>query len=126
MQDVIKIGVVGAGETGTPLLARLIEAPFIELVGVADLDLTQPGLALAKAHGVMTTTNFMDFARLGTDVDIVMDVTGVPMVCEQLRHYMQETGNDHTLIMHERIAILLLSLFSGRLVRGKHGDLEYH
>ena len=103
MQDVIKIGVVGAGETGTPLLARLIEAPFIELVGVADLDLTQPGIALAKAH-----------------------VTGVPMVCEQLRHYMQETGNDHTLIMHERIAILLLSLFSGRLVRGKHGDLEYH
>ena len=26
MQDVIKIGVVGAGETGTPLLAQLIEA----------------------------------------------------------------------------------------------------
>ena len=126
MQDVIKIGVVGAGETGTPLLAQLIEAPFIELVGVADLDLTQPGIALAKAHGVMTTTNFMDFARLGTDVDIVMDVTGVPVVWEQLRHYMQEPGNDDALIMHERIAILLLSLFSGRLVRGKHGDLEYH
>ena len=39
---------------------------------------------------------------------------------------MQESGNDHTLIMHERIAILLMSLFASRLVKGASDELEYH
>ena len=122
----IKIGIIGAGETGTPLLARLFEAPFVQVVGVADLDLSQPGISLARGHGVMVTSDFMDLARLGENVDILIDVTGVPVVRESLRQYMQESGNDHTLIMHERIAILLMSLFAGRLVKGKHDELEYH
>jgi len=74
----------------------------------------------------MVTSDFMDLARLGENVDILIDVTGVPVVRESLRQYMQESGNDHTLIMHERIAILLMSLFAGRLVKGKHDELEYH
>lgn len=100
--------------------------PFVQVVGVADLDLSQPGISLARGHGVMVTSDFMDLARLGENVDILIDVTGVPVVRESLRQYMQESGNDHTLIMHERIAILLMSLFAGRLVKGKHDELEYH
>ncbi len=81
----IKIGIIGAGETGTPLLARLFEAPFVQVVGVADLDLSQPGISLARGHGVMVTSDFMDLARLGENVDILIDVTGVPVVRESLR-----------------------------------------
>ena len=124
--DHIRIGIIGAGETGTPLLARLFEASFVQVVGVADLDLSQPGISLARGHGVMVTSDFMDLARLGDGVDILIDVTGAPVVRESLRRHMQDTGNEQTLIMHERIAILLMSLFAGRLVQGKHDDLEYH
>jgi hypothetical protein len=53
-------------------------------------------------------------------------VIGAPKVRETLRKYMVETGNDHTLIMHERIALLMMSLSAGRLVSGKHDKLEYH
>ena len=38
---------------------------------------------------------------------------------------MQKTDNHHTVIMHELIAVLLLSLSKGKLVNFKHDDLDY-
>lgn len=124
MQE-FRIAVVGAGQTGTPLLKQLLTAPFVTVLGVADLDMTMPGIALAKEHGVKVTDNFMELAALGKDVDIIIDVTGAPKVREALRKYMVDSGNDHTLIMHERIALLMMSLSAGKVVTGKHGDQEY-
>lgn len=121
-----RIAVIGAGETGLPLLKQLFGSSFVKVLGIADLDLGLPGIALAKSHNVMVTNDFMELARLGKDVDIIIDVTGVPKVRDTLRKHMVETGNDHTLIMHERIALLMLSLSSGKLVTGKHGSLSYN
>jgi predicted homoserine dehydrogenase-like protein len=121
-----RIVVVGAGETGTPLLKQLLTSPFVKVLGVADLDLAMPGIAMAREHGVEVSNDFMDFLRLGKEVDIVIDVTGAPKVREILRKSMVETGNDHTLIMHERIALLMMSLSAGKLVTGKHDSLEYN
>ncbi|PWF23898.1 oxidoreductase [Corticimicrobacter populi] len=121
-----RIVVIGAGETGTPLLAQLLDAPFVKVLGVADLDPEQPGIALAKQHGVATTQDFMTLVSQGGEVDIIIDVTGVPKVREELRKYMVDTGNDHTLIMHEQIALLMMSLSAGKLVQGKHGNQEYN
>ena len=121
-----RIVVIGAGETGTPLLKQLLNAPFVQVLGVADLDLSLPGIALAKEHGVATTNDFMTLVSKGKEVDIIIDVTGAPKVRETLRKYMVDTGNDHTLIMHERIALLMMSLSAGQLVTGKHDKLEYN
>jgi predicted homoserine dehydrogenase-like protein len=120
-----RIAVVGAGETGTPLLKQLLTAPFVTVLGVADLDLSMPGIALAREHGVKVTDNFMELLSQENNVDIVIDVTGAPKVREALRKHMVDSGNDHTLIMHERIALLMLSLSAGKLVNGKHGNQEY-
>ena len=124
-KDIFRIAVIGAGETGTPLLTQLLDAPFVKLLGVADLDAEAPGMRLARARGVTTTTDFMDLARLGEDVDVLIDVTGVPKVREALRQHMQDSGNHHTLIVHEMLVQLMLSLLSGRLVRLKHEVEEY-
>jgi len=119
------VAVIGAGETGTPLLRQLLDAPFVEVRGVADLDPQAPGIQLARARGIATTTDFMELARLGEELDILIDVTGVPKVREALRQHMQDSGNHRTIIMHETIVQLLLSLSKGELVRLKHGDVEY-
>jgi len=121
-----RIAVIGAGETGTPLLKQLLDAPYVQVLGVADLDLTMPGIALARERGVKVTADFMDLARLGKEVDILIDVTGAPKVREALRKHMVESGNDHTLILHERIALLMMSLSAGQLCTGKHGEQEYN
>ena len=123
--DKIRIAIIGAGETGTPLLRQLLEASFVEVIGLADLRDDQPGMELAKARGIRTTNDFMDFARMGNAIDIVIDVTGVARVRDSLRQHYQSLGNTHTIIMHELIAVLLMSLSQGRLVGTKHGQLDY-
>jgi predicted homoserine dehydrogenase-like protein len=123
--NTIRIGVVGAGETGTPLLRELLSAAFVDVVGVADLDPEAPGMALARTHGCATFDDAMDVAELGDGVDIIIDTTGVPEVRDRLRTQMQDSGNRHTIIMHELIAVLLMSLSQGRLVSSKHAAVDY-
>lgn len=121
----IRIGLIGAGETGTPLLTQLLNASFVEVVGVADLNDAMPGIQLARSRGIQTTNDFMDIASLGNSLDILIDVTGVPAVREKLRSFFQESGNHHTIIMHEMIAILMMSLSQNKLVSTKHNQNDY-
>lgn len=121
----IRIGVIGAGETGTPLLTQLFDANFVDVVGVADLNEDMPGIKMARERGISTTADFMDIARLGNGVDIIIDVTGVPKVREQLRDFFQQSGNHHTIIMHELIAVLMMSLSQNKLITTKHNQRDY-
>jgi predicted homoserine dehydrogenase-like protein len=121
----IRILLIGAGETGTPLLRQLLAAPFVDMAGVADLDQNLSGIALARDHGVATTTDYLTLIGPGSAIDIIIDVTGVAKVREHLRRYLQESGNHHTIIMHELIAVLLMSLSQGRLVSMKHNPVDY-
>ena len=125
MPHKIRIAIVGAGETGTPLLEQLLSADFVKVVGIADLNQDAPGMVLARSHGVKTFGDFIELAGYGEDIDIFIDVTGVHKVRDALRHYMQESDNHHTVIMHELIAVLLVSLSKGKLVKFKHDDLDY-
>lgn len=121
----IRIGVIGAGETGTPLLQQLLDASFVDVVGVADLNQDMPGIALAKARGIPTHDDCMALARLGEAIDILIDVTGVAKVREMLRDHFQHSGNHHTIIMHELIAVLMMSLSKNELVSSKHNQQDY-
>lgn len=120
-----RIVVIGAGDTGTPLLQQLFNALFVQVLGVADLNLELPGIALARQHQVPVTDNFMELVSLGSQVDIIIDVTGATKVREQLRQYMVDSRNAHTVIMHEQIALLMMSLSAGKLVDSKHGLQQY-
>lgn len=121
----IRVAMVGAGETATPLLKQLLASDFVELVGVAELNLALPGVALVKEHGIPVTDNFIELAEQGERVDIIIDLTGSRKVREDLRRFMQFAGNSHTVIMHERIALLLMSLSAGKLVQTRHESLSY-
>jgi predicted homoserine dehydrogenase-like protein len=123
--SVFRIAMIGAGETGTPLLKQLIAAAFVEVVGVADLNLNLPGVALARENGIRVTSDFMELAREGESIDIIIDVTGSAAVREALRQHMMKSSNQHTVIMHERIALLMMSLSLGKAIDPKHGEQGY-
>ncbi|MFZ5640195.1 MAG: oxidoreductase [Bacillota bacterium] len=120
----IKIAIVGAGQTGTPLLGQLAGMDFIDVVKIADTNEDAPGIKVARQKNIPVTGDYMDIAKMGKEVDLIIDVTGVKEVRNKLREYMVETGNKHTVIVPELVAILLLSLAKGELVRG-HGYQEY-
>lgn len=121
----IRIAIIGVGETGSPLLKQLLAAPFVEVIGVAELDADLPGVKLARHAGVPVTDNFIELAEQGEQVDIIIDLTGSRKVREDLRRFLQFAGNAHTVIMHERIALLMMSLSSGKLVETRHDSLAY-
>ena len=121
----IRIAMIGAGETGAPLLKQLLAAPFVEVIGVAELDAKLAGVLLAREAGVPVTDNFIELAEQGERVDIIIDLTGSRKVREDLRRFLQFAGNTHTVIMHERIALLMLSLSLGELVKTRHDSLAY-
>ena len=66
----------------------------------------------------------MSLLKLVDAVDIVIDVTGVTKLREEFRQYMQESDNHCTIIMHELIAVLLMSLSQGELVTMKHNPVD--
>lgn len=123
--DQFKIAVIGAGDAGLELLNRLFTAEFIDILGVADTNAQAPGMLLAKEHNVPVTTDMYDLLKDSSQIDILIDVTGVKAVRDALRTHMQESGNYHTIIMHERISALLLSLFNGEMVATKASDDFY-
>lgn len=119
------IAVIGGGHAGLELLNKLFTADFIDIVGVVDKNAEAPGMLLAKEHRVPTTTDMQDLLENSAQIDIIIDVTGVKAVRDALRTHMQESGNYHTIIMHERISALLLSLFNGEMVTTKASDDFY-
>lgn len=121
----LSVAILGAGNAGIEMLQKLIDADFINLVGVVDKNEQAPGILLAKEKGIPTTNDFINLFKDGDDLDIMIDLTGIKAVRDELRLFMQDSGNQHTVIVHERISALLVSLFKGHLVEMKESDEDY-
>jgi predicted homoserine dehydrogenase-like protein len=119
------IAIIGAGNAGLEMLNQLSNASFVNIIAVVDRNAQAPGMLLAKEKGIATTDDFTNLFKDGEELDIIIDVTGIQAVREQLREYMQVSNNKHTVIMHERISALLVSLFNGKLVTMKDSDGVY-
>lgn len=112
MSDKVRIAVVGGGRTGTPLIEQFLEIPYVDLVGVADVDPESPGAALAKDNGVFFTTDALIFASKGDEIDLLIEVSGDPSVKRRLKDAFISEGNRHTIIMHDLVARLMISMVS--------------
>ena len=106
----IRVAVVGGGRTGTPLIDDLLRRPFVELVGVADVDTDSPGSVLARDNGVFVTSDFEELASMGDGVDIIIEVSGDPVVKPKLKNAFVVQGNRTTIIMQDIVARLIMSI----------------
>lgn len=110
MSATITIALIGAGRTGGPLLAELIKYPYVSVVGVADLNPDSDGVALAKANGIYTTTNPMELVAKGKAIDILVETSGDRTLKHAIKDSFEADGNKHTIIMHDLIARLFISV----------------
>lgn len=121
----LKIGIIGAGKTGKHLIGLLASYDFVKIVKVAELDEGAPGYIYASEKGIPVTKDYLDVAGLGTEVDIVFEVTGKTEVKLGLRAAMQKSNNKHTVIVPELVAVLMMSMAKGEFVDSFHGFLKY-
>lgn len=111
-QETVRVAIVGGGRTGTPLLERFVNVPYIDVVGVADVDPASPGAALARDNGIFFTTDALVFAAKGDEIDLLIEVSGDPTVKRRLKDAFIQEGNRHTIIMHDLIARLVMTMVS--------------
>lgn len=72
----LRVVVVGTGNVGGDLLAKLRRSPCVEIVGVAGIDRESPGLARAAADGIATThRGLAHLLERVPDVDLAFDAS---------------------------------------------------
>lgn len=108
--DRVRVAIVGAGRTGSPLLSDFLSRPFIEVVAVVDKDPEGPGACKARDCGIFFTSDVHDLVERASEIDMIIEVSGDPDVKAILKAALVERGNHHTIIVHDLVARLILSL----------------
>ena len=93
MSQKIKCAVIGPGNIGTDLLAKLERSPVLEAVWMVGIDPTSDGLQRAKAAGLKTTADGVDglVPHIKADgVKIVFDATSAYVHAENSRKVIEQ------------------------------------
>lgn len=109
-KDKVSVAIVGGGRTGTPLLKEFLQRPYIDVVGLADHDLDSPGAQLARQNGIFVCQYPDVLAAKGANLDIIIEVSGDPDVKQALKKAFIAQGNKRTVIVHDIVARLIISL----------------
>jgi len=124
MADKVKVGLIGAGRTGTPLLKEFLKYTYVEIIGVADINEKAQGIKLAVSKGIFTTTKPMDLVKRSADIDILIEVSGDMKLKKKIKEYFAKSKNKKTIIMHDLTARLFISMTTKKikLIPGFHLD----
>jgi len=120
------IAIVGLGRVGSVFLKQLLgqSNKGVEIVAVAEKGQTD-GTALARTNGI-ENLNIDQLVARGDDIDILFDLTGSSAVRQELREKMMLSGNRHTVIATESVALLIWSLITdGENLPDVHGKTGY-
>jgi predicted homoserine dehydrogenase-like protein len=122
VDEIVRVAIVGGGRTGAPVLEALLSVPYIHVVGVADRDSDSPGAVMAREHGIFYTEHADVLGAKADDVDLIVEVSGDPSVKPALKDAFRSQGNHDTIIVHDLVARLLMSLANrtDRLVPSLH------
>lgn len=124
MTDKVRVALIGAGRTGTPLLKEIMKYKYVDIIGVADKNGRAPGIGIAKKKGLYTTIKPMDLVKKAKEIDILIEVSGDLKLKKQIKSYFAKSRNKTTIIMHDLIARLFISVCTKKtkLIPSLHPD----
>lgn len=111
--DRVRIAIVGGGRAGAPLLEALSALPYIEIIGVADRDANSTGARFALEHDIFYTEHASVLGAKADELDLIIEVSGDPSVKPALKDAFRAQGNTDTIIVHDLVARLLMTLATG-------------
>jgi len=83
---VTHVAIIGAGRGGTALMEIFANDPLVDIVAVAEIDESAPGLSLAKRLKIPVTRDYRLLLNLER-VDLIIDVSGSPEVWQSLQDF---------------------------------------
>lgn len=110
MAKLVKVAMIGAGRSGTPLLQQLLKYKYVKVVGVADRKENASGVRIAKKKRIFTTTDAAVLLKKSKGIDVLIDVTGDRRLKKSIKDQLARQRNTKTIIMHDLIARLFISV----------------
>lgn len=98
-----KVAIVGAGKGGHSIYRMLKKMEEVEIIGIADINPTAPGITAAQEDGVFVTTNYIELTRL-QGLDIIIEVTGN----SDVKEHILRIKHNYTAIMESQAANLMM------------------
>jgi len=103
-----RLVLIGAGRGGSALIEIFHNDPRVKIVGIADVNPNAPALDIARRLKIQTASDYHHL--LSQEVDLIIDVTGNPVMHEELKANPQKIEVMGILsamfmwqLMHERI-----------------------
>jgi len=110
MSEIVRVALIGAGRTGCAFLREMLQYDYVRIVGVADVEEQAEGLRLARQKGLFTSIDPMEIIALGERIDVLVELSGDLLLKRQIKDFFERTDNTHTIIMHDLVARLCISL----------------
>jgi hypothetical protein len=126
--ETVTVGLIGAGRGITPLLSRLLEYDYIDVLMVIDGNPAAPGMLIASTMGVPTSDDMDDLLRLLPAMDFVFCIDDDPDVRDRLIEEFLHTGNHRTTFLNPLATRFIMSLTKdartllGFVPRAHHAD----
>ena len=108
--EVVTVGLIGAGRGITPLLSRMLEYDYIDVLMVIDGNPAAPGMLIASTMGVPTSHDLDDLLRLLPAMDFVFCVDDDPHTHDRLIEEFHHTGNHRTTFLNPLATRFIMSL----------------
>jgi predicted dinucleotide-utilizing enzyme len=120
-----RIAIVGLGRVGGEFLGELLNKKDrgFQIRAVAELQDT-PAKEQAANEGIEVTT-LERIAEMGSEIDVIFDLSGSRTVRAQLRDRLANAGNMHTVIAPEIVGQMIWSLITDKPLPQVHRNVGY-
>jgi glyceraldehyde-3-phosphate dehydrogenase/erythrose-4-phosphate dehydrogenase len=111
---VVNVAIVGLGRIGSIMLKKFLEreAKGVKVLAVSEKLVVTEGVRLARERGIPVYENPGDIAKLGSKVDLIFELTGVPRIHEELTQALNRSGNRDTIIVPNIFAHFVWNLIA--------------
>lgn len=84
----LRVAIIGAGRVGTALFRAIVQAPDVQILGIADTRADAPGLRVATDYQLPVTTEPLSLIA-HPDADLILDLTGDPGIPNLVERHKQ-------------------------------------
>lgn len=126
----INVMMIGLGRIGGKFFQKFteIESSRVNIIAVSEPNEANPLLAIVKERGIANYPSFEEAVReYGDRIDIIMDTSNRPELKQALRRLLQETNNQHTVIVPMVVDYLMWYLLpdAEEIPQSHHASIGY-
>lgn len=114
MEEKISVAIIGLGRVGSVFLEKLnqLENREVFIKAAYEENPDSPGLTICRRKGIHTCSNINEITEMGSEIDIIFNLTGDLTVERNLRLAQVKSKNHQTVIVSRIVAALLWKAIS--------------